>query len=232
MHLILTDTDNIIPVSSYIPGKLYALRINATNNSAALPKYGFQLSSVKNSNIVGQAGDLYTAGNPDVAIKLSEGIQIIEHSHPITASGSGTTWNYITHCHWVAPPAGTGQVKFFLTLNAVNANGFASGDQPNITSLVVDDGAASVSEQNLLNHFNTYPNPVTNKLSIEATNIENGIYYFNVYDITGKHTASQSVTVTDNALHLSLDASSWQPGVVFVHAQKGNEQKIFFITRK
>jgi hypothetical protein len=232
VHLTLTDTGNTIPVTSYIPGKLYTLHIAGTNNSSMLPKYGLQLSSVRNADITGQAGNLSTGVNANISLRFLDGLQLIEHNHPITASGSGTSWNYITECYWSAPPAGTGTVKFFLTLNAVNANGFASGDQPNITSLTVEDGAAFIGEENLFKHLDTYPNPVRDQLTISSANIDNGEYHFNAYDMVGKHLFSRSVAVTNNKLHLTLEASNWNSGVYFIQAQKGNQQSVLPIVKQ
>lgn len=123
-----------IPVTSYKAGVSYTVKITATNASAiSYPKYGFQLASVKVSGAgTGAAQQAGTWGTtlPTNVKKTTLSIPIIEQNIPLTATsgtgGNGTTYTQIIP--WTAPIAGTGSVKFYGVLNAVDGTGGTSGD--------------------------------------------------------------------------------------------------------
>lgn len=230
--ITLTDTDGFTPIASYTPGKVYALRISGSNNSAMLPRFGLQVSSVRSNNIQGQAGKLSLGGNTDVSLKTLDGLQIIEHNHIIPGSGSGTSWSYATYCFWTAPPAGTGQVKFFTTLNAINANGYASGDYTNNATLTVEDGAASVQTNEQLRSVNVYPNPVSDNVTLNGTGLNNGTYIFKVYNIAGIEIHSNITLVTNGNMNASINTSSWINGVYMLHIINDGQQRIVPIVKQ
>jgi hypothetical protein len=230
--ITLTDTDNFTPIASYTPGKVYAIRISGSNNSAILPRFGLQISSVRSNNIQGQAGKLSLGGNTDVSLKTLDGLQIIEHHHIIPGSGTGTSWSYATYCFWTAPPAGTGQVKFFTTLNAINANGYASGDQTNNATLTVEDGAASVRNNEQLRPINVYPNPVSDNVYLNGSGINNGEYRIKVYNVAGVQIDSKIVNVVNESINITISASCWNAGVYMLHIINDEQQRIVPIVKQ
>ncbi len=123
-----------VPVTSYVPGASYTVKITATNSSAtSWPKYGFQLASVKATGSgTGSAQQAGTWGStlPSNVQNSNLSIPIIEHSTPINATsgtgGSGTT--YMQTIPWTAPATGTGSVKLYGIINAVNGDVSTSGD--------------------------------------------------------------------------------------------------------
>lgn len=215
VSVILTDTNNTTPISSYTPGKIYKVRINGTNASALLPRFGFQISTVRTNNILGQAGSLSTGGNTDIALRTLDGLQIIEHVHPIPGVGAGITWSYVCSCYWTAPPAGTGQVTFFTTLNAVNANGYASGDQTNIATLTIDDGAAGVKTiPDLV--FAAFPNPANTTFTITGTNSNSTPFTFRCTDELGKLIKTGTMSPMSQTQTAVFDCSNWIPGRYYI----------------
>ncbi|MBL7801595.1 MAG: T9SS type A sorting domain-containing protein [Chitinophagales bacterium] len=123
-----------VPVTSYVPGGSYTVKITATNSSAtSWPKYGFQLASVKvtgsGTGSAQQAGT-WSSTLPASVHQINLSIPIIEHSTPINATsgtgGSGTT--YTQTIPWTAPASGTGSIKLYGIINAVNGNNGSNGD--------------------------------------------------------------------------------------------------------
>lgn len=218
--VVLTDTNNTTPVTSYIPGKIYRVRINGTNASALLPRFGFQLSTVRTNNILGQAGNLSTGGNTDIALRTLDGLQIIEHIHPISGVGAGITWSYASSCFWTAPPAGTGQVTFFATLNAVNANGYASGDQTNIATLTIDDGATvikSIAKYSIA----VYPNPADATFTISSCGTTSTQYIIRCTDEYGRLIHNSILSQSLHTLPATVSCSDWLPGRYFLQISDG-----------
>ena len=129
------------PVTSYIPGNVYTLKISATNtSSSSLPNFGFQMSVVKSSGAgSGSATYAGTMGTAPAGTHVYTGssAQIFEHYNAALGDGSivattgtgGTGTTYVETISWTAPTAGTGSVVIYGILNAVNHNSAAdAGD--------------------------------------------------------------------------------------------------------
>jgi len=122
------------PVTSYVPGNTYTLKISATNtSSSSLPRFGFQMCVV---NALGAGtGSATYAGTMSAApsgthVYTGSGAQIFEHYNASFGDGSivattgtgGTGTTYVETITWTAPSAGTGSVIIYGILNAVNHN--------------------------------------------------------------------------------------------------------------
>ncbi len=133
-------------VTRYTPGRPYHIKVSGVNNitgsSTSLSKFGFMLSAVALSGSgTSSAHDLGTFGSslPTYCqnTTISSSHHVIEHSRAITSttgsgSGGGAT-TYVELIPWTAPSAGSGSVKLYAALNAVNADGSAtSTDKYNV----------------------------------------------------------------------------------------------------
>lgn len=146
------------PVSAYYPGITYTVKITATNSTGlTLPKFGFQLASVTEASAgttsTVQAGTWPTSGLP-TSVRYTSPAQsglptpFIEQSGFLTpASGTGGAGTIYTETiSWTAPVAGTGTVKIFGALQAVNATGNQSGDKSQqATPLTITEAASCPS---------------------------------------------------------------------------------------
>ncbi len=144
------------PVGHYIAGQTYHVRITGVNTSttATLPKFGLQVTAVKATGAgttgATMAGSFPTTSlPPNTAVNTLGGLQICEHTTPLAATtgsgGTGTT--YVDSFEWTAPSAGTGSIRLYGTINAVNNDAASSGDafnlaSANITELTVPATAA------------------------------------------------------------------------------------------
>ncbi|UZR98617.1 PQQ-dependent sugar dehydrogenase [Chondrinema litorale] len=68
-------------------------------------------------------------------------------------------------------------------------------------------------EELIAEGINIYPNPVSDKMSINIDNDKTGEYHFEVSDVTGKMVKKISLDKTNNILEESLDVSSLQTGM-------------------
>ncbi len=126
-------------VTRYVAGQTYNVIITGTNTSTtSLPKFGFQLTAVlatgAGSASASPAGTFATTGLPTGTTVSTIGggsIQYCEQTSALTATtgsgGSGTT--YVESFVWTAPAAGTGNIRFYGTVNAVNNDGNSTGDR-------------------------------------------------------------------------------------------------------
>ena len=154
-----------IPVASYHPGGRYTVKIKAANNSTGatnLSYFGFQMATVLSAGSgtggANQGGTWGTAFPPSVQNTTSASgwggnFDIIEQSSPIIATtGTGAVGTtYVDSMTWIAPAAGTGSIKLYGIVNAVNHNSRSNGDYSQgatavtITEAVISNLVASVS---------------------------------------------------------------------------------------
>ena len=149
-----------IPVTSYHPGVAYTVKISGTNNTThtTLKRFGFQLATVKatgaGSSSAVQAGTWGTmpasVQNTTAAVWSggTPNFSIIEQSSAILDSGSttgGVGSRYIESIPWTAPAAGTGSIKIYGIINAVNFNNSSSGDYAQVATPVTITEAVATS---------------------------------------------------------------------------------------
>lgn len=219
------------PVTKYLPGATYTIAVGGTNSTAALPKFGFQLSAVKVSNTSQQAGTF--SGVPSgVAIRNSGGLQLVEHSSPLSGTGTGNTWAYATSFSWTAPAVGTGQVEFFLTLNAVNGNNSTSGDQPNNITATINEIPAGIEEIQGAINVAAYPNPATDRVNIKMSDVANGTYGLTVFDLNGKKIVTESLDVTGGNFETALNAQTWAAGLYHIKIAKGGSERVLSVVKQ
>ena len=199
------------PVTSYKPGMTYTLKVTGVNNTSAtnLAGYGGQLSIVSGSGSTSaNAGTLSAPTSGFSSNTGAGGIIYLEHTNrkAVTTGTGGAASTYVISATWTAPAAGTGTVKAYGLINAVNCNGNdGSGDYWNsgnasftelpTTGVGVNNVAAAA--------INVYPNPVSNMFTVAGVNGT-----VQVFDVNGKMIASVAVNNT-----ATIDASNWANGM-------------------
>ena len=137
-----------IPVTRYVAGMSYTIKISATNSTGlTLPKFGFQLEVVKLLNAgTASAVQVGTWGTVSSPVQNSSGI--IEQSDRITAtSGAGANGTtYVESIAWTAPASGTGSVKIYGIINAIDNTGGTGGDAPQLaTPITITEAVTPVA---------------------------------------------------------------------------------------
>lgn len=127
------------PVTNYMPGTTYDLKVTVSNSSGAPAGYGFQMVALKNSTNT-NTGTWTTPGS-NTKIGTAGSRSYVEHGVGGTYSASN-----IFTTKWVAPASGTGSVTFYSAGNVVNGNGGTSGDSPTSSvSLTLSEFVGNVS---------------------------------------------------------------------------------------
>ncbi len=137
------------PVNSYVGGKTYTIKIKGVNNTTyTLPKFGFRLTTVfaagAGTNAAVNGGTLAASGLPEFCQNTNvKSFHIIEHNTQIPAtSGEGEQGTiYEESIPWLAPDAGSGSIKLFGVLLAVNGDKTVKGDKWNKVSVLIPEGA-------------------------------------------------------------------------------------------
>lgn len=216
-------------ITQYTPGNTYRITILGTNLSSSLMQFGFQLSTVKSSDN-SQAGSFVTSSFPTgTDLNVSTPRELFGHTTPLTDSMVGTTSIYVKRVLWTAPAAGTGNVKIYGVINAVNGDGNASAtDKWNTANTTISERIpTSIGNVTISNDVYVYPNPSVGQLNIEVGHVTNG-YNISVFDISGKLIHSGSGTESS----FTLDTHNWSAGVYNVIVNKDGVNTSYKIAKQ
>lgn len=210
LHKTPTADASDILIGGYVPGTKYYAKLNAYNTSG-LSKFGFQVSCVNASKA--NAGTLAAMAGSNTAVR-SGAINVLEQTTTLNA----TSLQYTKVFEWTAPPAGTGNVTFYVIVNGVNGNGTTSGDEPS-TGLTKTfyEKTTSIKENNIKIAQNIYPNPCQSVLHFETTNNEE--VNASICDITGK-------IIMANIKGNSVDVSQLANGVYLLRLSNDQGQQV------
>ncbi|HXP50249.1 MAG TPA: T9SS type A sorting domain-containing protein [Bacteroidia bacterium] len=187
-----------VPVTHYVGGFAYTVKITGTNNTTStLPKFGLQISCIKDT--IPQAVPVnegtwpapypantqYTAPGTYYLASVVEQIAVLS-----PASGTGATGTiYSETFNWTAPLAGTGTISFWGVLNAVNYNGTNDvGDLWNTKMIIIHESSVDGVFPIQQNAFNMHvsPNPATANANVTYSLKENANVEASIYDMFGR----------------------------------------------
>lgn len=128
------------PVTAYVPGTSYDMRVTVQNSSGNPAGYGFQLTCLTTPGNQPVAGYSNLASNVKqklVTAGAFSGRTYVEHN--------GVLNNNQFNFRWTAPAAGTGSVRFYSAGNAVNGGGSTGLDNSGSSSLILPELQALAS---------------------------------------------------------------------------------------
>ena len=206
------------PVTRYKPGMSYTLKMTGTNNTAAtnLNGFGCQLSVVSGSGTTSVNAGTMSAAPANTSFNVGSGsINYLEHTNRIAATtgGGAAGSTYVISVSWTAPAAGTGTVKAYGLINAVNCNNNdGGGDYWNSANTSFTElPSTTIGVENVtLTDVNVYPNPVNNILNVSG--YQGAI---TIFDMNGKIIATENAT---NA-NTMINTSAWAAGMYIVTLQ-------------
>lgn len=228
---ITVDSAGGTHVTQYIPGMTYTVTVAGTN-SVALPKFGFQFASVKGTSPAQTQAGTFTGLPAGVAQHTLSAINYVEHN--AGALSGVTSGVYSKSFQWVAPAAGSGSVKMYLTINAVNGNGSAEAADvsSNINKTLTEGHPTAISNITTDFTISAFPNPAINTLNVALSNATGGIYTILAYDLNGNCVASSSVTVSGSATSAAINTSGWATGLYNIVIAKDGNSKVIPVVKQ
>lgn len=214
------------PVTTYTPGTTYTVRLSGQNATNARPKFGFQLTA---ANAAGTSvGTMATNGVTGVATRANN--TLIEHTQPQDGTLSpDNNYTYVREFNWTAPVAGTGTVKFYAVLNAVNGNGSpdANGsdqwNQGESVTITEAEGTA-IKQHNLLKGLEVFPNPAGKELSLVLNTTDYGAYEVSVIDFAGRVLQSKVHMHSGSGQSFKSDITSLAPGIYLINVKHNGKE--------
>jgi hypothetical protein len=206
-------------VTAYTPGVTYKVIVGGGTIGTAFPKFGFQASAVKASATSTQAGSFTsTAGN--ISVRPAGALQLVEHNTPIAGASVSGAMTYTASFNWTAPASGTGTVRFYAMVNAVNGDNATSGDQPgNGVTIDLPQGPGAGVQNVSAEQLSIYPNPVTDALNMKLGSVV-GSCEVRIVNFTGSVVADMTVSVKNG--EASINTANLKPGTYYVMAQQGD----------
>ena len=219
--VMITLLDNGTPVTTYTPGQTYTLRMSGANTTNGRPKFGFQLTAANEAGT--SVGSIATNGVNNVATRA--GNTLIEHTQPLDGTLENDNYNYVRDFTWTAPAAGTGNVKFYAVLNAVNGNGnddSNGNDQWNKgqSGIITEAGGSSIRPVNELKEVKIFPNPGNDILNIQVGS--GGSTEVIVHDINGRTVKPTQHFFAGKEQNYRMDISALPQGTYFVNIKQGH----------
>lgn len=156
---------NGVPVSRYIPGQSYRIRLTLPVASATRRRnFGFQASAVKAADGVTQAGNITDGGRADITVHQDALVQLVEHNTYLRGAllNDGNFLDTVSF-GWQSPLAGFGSVRIYAIINAVDSNRGPGGDQPRpgFQDFAEDTNGVGTGTASGTVTPSIYPNPVS-----------------------------------------------------------------------
>jgi len=203
---IRVDSTGGVAVTKYVAGMTYTVTVTGSHTSNT--KFGFQFAAVSGTGSAQVKAGTFGATLPSQVKKLTMStVDFIEHSATITGPLSKSFT-------WTAPATNVGDVKMYLTVNAVDGNGGNnSADISNntITTLTFYAPPTSVNTVAENATISAFPNPVMDELHLQL-NETFATSTVSVFDITGRNIMN-TVVAPNAAGSTTLNTSSWVPGM-------------------
>lgn len=201
-------------VTQYLPGKQYIARVTINTVSGNPLRWGFQMIALKdagNTDLDG-FGDM-NPNNYKIVTVNSTGRTYAEHDNASTSN--------IFNVKWTAPAAGTGNITFYASGNAVNNNGQNTGDGSSSSSLKLTEGSLSSTQNPDADRIGLriWPNPIGTEGSFSAVLPQAGNYRVAVHDLSGRMVWESNRALPAGEWRFDLPASEWAPGIYFISLQ-------------
>lgn len=223
--------DGSSPVTAYVPGRTYTVVLGGMHSGTANPKYGFQLTCATTAGSA--AGTMSANGVTGVSARASN--TLLEHNTPLSGTVNSGNMIYGNSFQWTAPAAGTGSVKFYAVMNAVNGNGQSdAGDNWNFgtSGTITEQTGTSVKTINELKGLSLYPNPAAAEVSVHFENAVAGTYQFQVMDMTGRAVKTTESVFSNGENVFKANTAELNAGMYFIKVSNGTQEKTMKFFKK
>ncbi len=178
-----------------------------------------------NGSISGNVGTGSKAGTADAVVNLLDNTLQLVATTKTDANGDYAFANlaYDTYKIWVEI---AGKTTTPITVTLTSTSGSSNANDFIVTNNTVVPKTTSVNNNLLVGEFKLYPNPVSNVLNIEIKTEENGIYSFNMFNVTGQLISSEQINITAGSNMIKLNTNELSQGTYILRIQDSNNNSI------
>lgn len=210
--------DGTSPITTYVPGKKYTMRVSIVAGAGTPGGYGYQ-ATVLGAKSNAQAGTLGAAPSGQRIVTLG-GRQYAEQSRRSTAN--------TFQMPWTAPAAGTGDLKVYAAGMAVNGDGGTGRDNPIKATLNLSEATSTgLSSNKILSaQIKVYPNPAIEFARVEIEgSTENEQLWVNLLDVQGRILQSKRLSQHTQNSQVDLNVKALPKGQYWVQVSNGQRTK-------
>ena len=216
--------DGGTPVSSYVAGQTYTVRISVNAGAGTPSGYGFQ-SVIMNAN--NQSVGTYGTAPTGTGIQALSGRSYFEHRSRRTDN--------VFEIEWTAPAAGTGTLNIYAAGVATNANSNTTGDSPAKSSLELAESTGPVSTDNLFAEqvgITVLGNPIEDNLQLKMDSEMSFDGVFQLVAGNGKVVLNQNEKVANGTQYFRFDVSDLSTGLYYLRVANGEGQKVVPVMKR
>lgn len=206
-------------ISEYTPGEAYTMRVTA-GFSGSPEVYGFQAVALAGEDDA-QAGDFDNPGN-GIQITDLNGREYPEHSQRSNSN--------VFEVEWVAPAAGTGDVRFYSAVVTANNAAGSGGDGSTFLTepVVITEGTASsrFAPESLEAELALFPNPAATQTTLAIEGAVNGTYQVDLLGGQGQLLSRQVVQARGGNATVNLPMQAYPAGLYFVRVSLGERTAV------
>ncbi len=200
--LIFTD----VPELGYLSGVEYLITVKVSE--PGIEKFGFQASP---QTIEGSKLGKLTLIDP-LLTKLTGGSKYVTHTLSGTAGTDSLSWTF----HWT-PESASGDVTFYVAVNASDNEEDATGDLIFTNSLTIQEDPSNVplSIEDLNKITFDLISPTSNYLILNVATAVNDNLEVSIFDVHGNYIKSTTYQYSNGSMQIPLDGIS--AGIYFVN---------------
>ncbi len=223
---IRVDSIGGVQVNKYVAGMTYTVTV--TGGHTSLTKFGFQFAAVSGTGSAQAQAGTFSSLSSQIAEHTNSTIKFIEQSPSAITGPLSKTFK------WTAPATGVGDIKMYLTVNAVNGDGIANAadvSDDSVLTLPLYVPPSSVGSVSSNSTVSAFPNPVMG--SDLHLQLGSGYqrYNVNVFDVTGRSVYSSEVAPTVSGT-ATLNTSNWVPGLYKVVVSNENTNEVISVVKQ
>lgn len=205
-------------VTTYQPGKDYKLSIVIDATSGTPSGYGFQAVALNGMDDV-EIGSFAAPG-------MGKRLTTINDRTYVEQSETSSENTFLLD--WTAPQEDVGDIRFYVGGNASDGSGSSSGDNgiflDNPLTLSFSTVSAVADFQGVAFGMKILGNPVSSQIDLLLSDVEQGTYLLEVFNMQGRVVKSQQRQLLDGEQRISLAANELQKGLHIVRLSNGKTQ--------
>ena len=198
-----------IPVEGYEPDSTYTIRARIEQDN--ITRFGFQVIPFGTSSNEG-IGTVALTEDTRTRIRTDGAKQYVTHTTAGTDSTNANTWSF----DWTAPAAGSGEVVFYGSFLATNANNNNQGDQVYAITDTIQEAIATSRFADLSTDLSIIPQALEKSIQIEMNLLAATSLEMNVIDLSGRTLFSQTQAVLQGPFRQTISTQGWSTGVYVV----------------
>ncbi len=226
-NILVLDPITSNPVTEYVPGTVYRLRIEVMHTMGTPAGFGSQTVALFDAD----DSDVNAFSNPSSNAQIAQGGN---PSNRFYLEQNGLSGSNIFEADFTAPASGSGAITFYsVAVAASGGAGTGGGDTGGNTSITLTEEVVSTNSAFELDAIvSAFPNPVREQLNVAINTEMSGDYQIQLSDMSGKLVLSDMQTLGSGETIFPLDVATLASGQYTLTVRQGQTFKTLMINKQ